>query len=144
MSREGYISVSDAAKLLDISRQSVHNRLHAGKYRAEKVLDGKQERYELLREDVERDAQESSSGHQLDVKPEALDSPHVADLSRYLWGTLEIIEKQLSGKDQIIAALEKDSERKDQTIERLQEAIVKLAEKQQESQRPTWWERLWR
>lgn len=142
MTREGYISVGEAATLLGVSRQTVHNRLKAGKYRYESVLEGKQERYDVLEEDVRADIKEPSSGHQLAVKPERLDSPHVADLSRYLWGTLEIIEKQLQGKDQIIATLEKESERKDKTIERLQEAIVKLAEKQHENQR-SWWQRWW-
>lgn len=149
MSRKGYISVNDAAKLLGISRQSVHNRRKAGRYRAEEILTGKQKHYELLEEDVLKDVEEPSSEYQLDTKSESLDSPEVADLSRYLWGTLELVEKQLTGRDQIIATLTQQLETKDQTITRLQEAVTKLAESQAQAQAQarehgSWWQRLWR
>lgn len=142
MVREGYISVTDAAKILGISRQTIHNRLKADRYRYQSVVTGKQERYEILEEDILAEVGEQGNGYQVDINYEQLDSPQVADLSRYLWTTLELVEKQITGRDQIISTLTAQLDRKDRTIERLQDAIVKLAERRNEKQ-PSWWQRLW-
>lgn len=57
MARDGYLSVGDAAKLLGLTRQGVHARINAGRYRKEEVLEegSKQKRYEIPVEDIRQD-----------------------------------------------------------------------------------------
>jgi predicted RNase H-like nuclease (RuvC/YqgF family) len=137
MTREGYLTVGEAATLLGISRQAVHDRIRTGKYpRAEKVVDGKQERYEIPRDDVLAEVAELSSGHQvLQVRSE-LDTSKTADLSRYLWATLEMIETQNTGKDQIIAMLEKQLDAAESRTRRLEKELEEV----RKPPPPSWWQ----
>lgn len=148
MPRDGYLGVGDAAKLLGVSRQTVHNRIQAGRYRGDKVLDGKQERFEIPVEDVRQDLttgspgteeirqfrqyiDESASGiGELPFGERREDKQAVLELMVARRDALEQVADHLEGvwkiNGDVVRLLERQLEKKDQMIESMAGLIYKL------------------
>lgn len=142
------VSVSEAAKILGVSRQAIHNRIKSGKYPAQKVIDGVQEYYEIPRGVVEnelsiRDVKPSSIRKGLGVEPVSAPGELMSRLVSQLEATtVGALQAELIKKDEQLQRRDEEIARKDLALQRLQEGLIQLAEKSAE--RRSWFRRFFR
>jgi hypothetical protein len=117
MARDGYLCVGDASRLLGVSRQSVHDRIKSGRYRATLTEEGNRKYYEIPIEDIRQDLKSEDfqerpfTGHPLpvDLLRRESDQQLISQL-RAMWHShgdlVRLLEKQLEVKDRRIARLE--------------------------------------
>lgn len=128
MARDGYLTVGDAAKLLGITRQGVHARMKAGRYRREEILEegAKQKRYEIPIEDIRQDLpgeeEAQTIGEELEQRLTTLPPRRRGDLELITAGAEAIkeIRDQLQAtwriNGDVVRLLERQLEIKDQYL----------------------------
>lgn len=123
MAREGFATVSEAAKLVGLSRVTIHNRIKSGHYNAERIRQGKREWYEIPLSELHKDLDDPI--HQDDAtdaagEPTATFTGFVnlmAGVKEQNSDIVRILEEQLRVKDTQIADAEARARRLEERLE---------------------------
>jgi hypothetical protein len=125
MARDGYLCVGDSAKLLGVSRQTIHDRIKSGRYRAEKIPKGKRAYYEVPIEDFRQDIEVNRSEAN---KDEEVSGTRGRDEMRYMADQqiLEHLKTMWQSHGDLVRLMEKQLEVKEERIKYLEQYVETL------------------
>jgi hypothetical protein len=121
MARDGCLCVGDSAKLLGVSRQTIHDRIKSGRYRAEKIPRGKRAYYEIPIEDLRQDIEASKAEAKEDEAPSTRGGGEMRRMADQQ--ILEHLKTMWQSHGDLVRLMEKQLEVKEERIKRLEDRV---------------------